>query len=466
MIAVLAASLAFASMPTSQAEEGLRSYRERVGPAWNRGYCLSDRQGNRKLDAIINRDQVWIRREENGRSEAWQVNETDVTHRFENGFVGRAAVWRKVLAQGAVAVLNGTILTHQVQRVSCRRRHKKCTPTIQFSYTNEVTIIVELDPVSKLPTASTIYDGVGRIQLSDLKFAVVDSTVVPIAWTSGDNRYSFRRITHCEKLVEANLNVLPTAPPFEQFSLKLVPGKANRTTRGVEVSVNGERAVFMVDTGSNFTTINAAFAAKIKIAPNGSQIVQTVSGYAKAPVLTLPRLKLGNIEFSDEPVAIFPTTFGFDGVIGLALFSRGTVQLSDDMITIAPSLQKALDGSQIIDTYDGVPIAEASISGKPIRVLFDSGFALSALFSAHYVDHGQRFEKTSDQCQNLGLPIFQAPRQVFYPLITIGKTSTSVDACVTAFEEIGQNFAFQGIVGFPLINHLVKSWDYRNAVFQ
>ena len=114
----------------------------------------------------------------------------------------------------------------------------------------------------------------------------------------------------------------------EGISVPLVP------VRGVwmaEVVLNdARRAHFLVDTGATICVISPDLADAVGIRPAAdARLVrlQTANGLVAGPVVSIPSIRVGEVEATDVPAVILPGTLGMAGILGNTFLSRYSVTL-------------------------------------------------------------------------------------------------------------------------------------------
>lgn len=125
-----------------------------------------------------------------------------------------------------------------------------------------------------------------------------------------------------------------------------------RTQQGVilaNVSVNGARGRFVIDTGASLVAIDPAFAKKAKIKTENAStvVIHTANGIGKATLATAERVETGKVTAENVTVAINEKPFGgdIDGLLGMSFLARFDVTLGEKEIRIQsrgkpPSTQK------------------------------------------------------------------------------------------------------------------------------
>lgn len=129
--------------------------------------------------------------------------------------------------------------------------------------------------------------------------------------------------------------LLRTAPPPRPAAEETVVGLERQGGGWVAtVVLNGrERARFLVDTGASISVITPEMAERLGVRPvRGAppMRLQTANGPISAPVVSVPSLRLGDIEGHDTPAVIHDFGFGLDGILGNTFLARYTITLDAD----------------------------------------------------------------------------------------------------------------------------------------
>lgn len=94
-----------------------------------------------------------------------------------------------------------------------------------------------------------------------------------------------------------------------------------------------ERARFLVDTGAGISVVTPEMAERLDLRPvrgAAPMRLQTANGPIAAPVVTVPSLRVGDIEANDTPAVIHDFGFGLDGILGNTFLARYTITLDAD----------------------------------------------------------------------------------------------------------------------------------------
>ena len=92
---------------------------------------------------------------------------------------------------------------------------------------------------------------------------------------------------------------------------------------------DARRARFLVETGASVTVLSPELADALGIAASPRARImrfQTLAGVTEAPVVTIPSLRLGELEAQDV-IAVIHETVGLDGILGNTFLARYTVTL-------------------------------------------------------------------------------------------------------------------------------------------
>jgi hypothetical protein len=459
-IALAAALPACASQSTS-----LQRYRAALGKPWQHSYRLTGHDGDHRDVGYLSARELRLIRWDGPLVQEWADRPSAATHTFWNGFVGVAAPWRKELRLAVDEILTGRIAARRPTGATCRRRAGRNYSVLTFMIGDGIRVDLSLDPSTELPSDAIVASGLAQIPLSNVHYTHVDGSVVPISWSDGDNRYAFTTIAHDATLV----TILPRRPPSIGAAARvgLVRNPRNPASRGVRARIDGKHATLLVDTGNNLTVISASVAARLRLRHVTRQYMLVAGGIERVAVGVARTLDIGPVHMKNEPVAILPRTYGYDGAIGLALFARADASFRDDVMTLSPYIvpgawYAASRDIVTLDTFDGMPIVPASIGGKETEIVLDSGAAFGALFPARFREVGTKAPAQSTRCAISGLSSLMSPAMYRYTDVLIGTSSLTVNACVTQFDELGPNLRFP-VLGYRAMFGPIRSLGYEAA---
>jgi predicted aspartyl protease/tetratricopeptide (TPR) repeat protein len=196
--------------------------------------------------------------------------------------------------------------------------------------------------------------------------------------------------------------LLPTARPAERCTLRTftVPVTMDDMKPLVAATINGERARFIVDTGAFFQSVSAAAAAQFNLhvgpAPFGL-FVMGIGGTTAPQVATVKSFTVGGVPMHDVQFLVI----GNDGPPGVAGFlGENLFRIADLELDLANGVLRFVrpqhcgrsplaywataEPVAMVDlhwTSERRPhlIGEATLNGRTIHVLFDTGAARSVL---------------------------------------------------------------------------------------
>jgi clan AA aspartic protease (TIGR02281 family) len=101
-----------------------------------------------------------------------------------------------------------------------------------------------------------------------------------------------------------------------------------------QVRLNNSRtAQFLVDTGATTCVISPDLASALEIQPDRRSKpvpLQTLSGLTSGHVVTIPSLRVGDVEAQDVIAVVHPVGPSMDGILGNTFLSRFTVTLDPE----------------------------------------------------------------------------------------------------------------------------------------
>lgn len=167
-----------------------------------------------------------------------------------------------------------------------------------------------------------------------------------------------------------------TSQPFGQNS-------TSRLTLDVKINGKGPYA-FLVDTGSDRSSISRELAATLALPPGPTVVVQGSAGPNSTPTALIDQLTLGDrtIEHVLAP-AFAVDDLGADGMIGVdALGDRHLVFDFQQMrLTTSESRREAVDDRTFLvrgrNLYGRLILSHSEVRGVPVLILVDTGSQIS-----------------------------------------------------------------------------------------
>lgn len=194
-----------------------------------------------------------------------------------------------------------------------------------------------------------------------------------------------------------SINLADTLPPTDAEApptrLETAFDEAKRMTVPVRLGSRGPFQ-FVVDTGANHTVIGVETAARCSLASNGTTPVHGIVGTQPAPLVKVPRLRVGQVQSQDLSLPVLPkASLGADGLLGIDVLKNRRMRLNfaQNTFEVGPSgsgahmnLMGGTGGTRIPDPRSGIivpaqyrsgqlVIFDADVDGIPVRAFLDSG---------------------------------------------------------------------------------------------
>lgn len=196
-----------------------------------------------------------------------------------------------------------------------------------------------------------------------------------------------------EPVISINLADAQTPPDPDTTHLETAFDEARRMTVPVKLGARGPFQ-FVVDTGANRTVIGVETAALCSLAADGTTPVHGIVGTQPAPLVKVPRLRVGQVQSSNLSLPVLPkASLGADGLLGIDVLKGRRMRLSfvRNTFEIGPSGSGASvnmlgggGGTRIPRRTDGIVVPaqyrsgqlvifDADVDGIPVRAFLDSG---------------------------------------------------------------------------------------------
>jgi predicted aspartyl protease len=196
-----------------------------------------------------------------------------------------------------------------------------------------------------------------------------------------------------EPIVSINLADTQTPDPATGTRLETAFDEAKRMTVPVKLGSRGPFQ-FVVDTGANRTVIGVETAARCSLVPDGITPVHGIVGTQPAPLVKVPRLRVGQVQSSNLSLPILPkAALGADGLLGIDVlrgrrmrlsFSRNTFEIGPSGSGPSVNMLGGAGGTRIPNRDNGIVapaqyrsgqlvIFDADVDGIPVRAFLDSG---------------------------------------------------------------------------------------------
>lgn len=194
-----------------------------------------------------------------------------------------------------------------------------------------------------------------------------------------------------------SINLADTLPPLptagEATRIETAFDDARRMTVPVFLDRRGPFQ-FVVDTGANRTVIGTETAARCSLMGDGSTPVHGIVGSQPAPLVRVPRLRVGQVQSFNLSLPILPrASLGADGLLGIDVlkgrrirlnFARNTFEVGPSGKGAAVNMLGGGGGTRIPDPARGITVPaqyrsgqlvifDADVDGVPVRAFLDSG---------------------------------------------------------------------------------------------
>jgi predicted aspartyl protease len=174
------------------------------------------------------------------------------------------------------------------------------------------------------------------------------------------------------------------APPPGLGPDLAVPTTLDRAGRVVaEVRVDGRGPFrFIVDTGANRSAISRRLAAALSLQPLPDQetLVHGITGSAVMPIVEVPTLRVGSLEFADQRVAVLPdAVFGdTDGILGIDALQRARIHIDfvNDRVVVGETRRRDHGGRVVIKAslrHRGLVMVNGRVGRVPVKAIVDTG---------------------------------------------------------------------------------------------
>lgn len=118
----------------------------------------------------------------------------------------------------------------------------------------------------------------------------------------------------------------------------------------VPIHVNGERLLFLLDTGATISVISAAAVLRLKLPCFGSVILAGIGGKVETRFAGVDSFKVGDIEEKHIrlPIDLHPDPRSLDGILGMDFITRYivTIEWQKKKVTLRSYPQEKEGGSQ------------------------------------------------------------------------------------------------------------------------
>jgi predicted aspartyl protease len=248
-----------------------------------------------------------------------------------------------------------------------------------------------------------------------------------------------------------------------------------RRLLATRVEVNNASGVFLVDTGSDCTIIDSAFAQRLGLIPSGTALVERNYSTEEHATATAERVRVGTKTWSSVPLVLLDLTVlsrlhraSISGILGTDLLARVTMRFS-----YSSGVAEVVDDIE----QDTLPIAlervrrryfvPVIIGATPVKMLLDSGTNITALSSSEWrsLPLSSRTTRTIEGIQSSGSPTGAVLSCI--PSIQVGDTILRDFPLRVVSSPTAGSFAdatFAGILGGDILEHFELTLDLEHSL--
>ncbi|MCH4269710.1 MAG: retroviral-like aspartic protease family protein [Brevundimonas sp.] len=166
------------------------------------------------------------------------------------------------------------------------------------------------------------------------------------------------------------------------------------TRMAVEVELGRRRALFVIDTGAERTSISDRLAAELKLAAGPLVRVHGITGSVLAPTARLPQLSFSQRRFADLILPIFPyALLRTDGLLGLDALSRFrlTLDFHNRRVLLAPSYGPGSTSVFAEGRASRLPFVESLVQENLFQRLLISRVVADGVEAVAFIDTGAQY---------------------------------------------------------------------------
>lgn len=204
----------------------------------------------------------------------------------------------------------------------------------------------------------------------------------------------------------AYVRILSNTPPQTiewQGPVRLATSRNPLGSINAELTINGAREQWLLDTGANQSVVTRTFATRLGLTPlPGSVPVGSGITGIKSPVQVgvLPTMTIGGAVLKNVPLLIFEDEklrigFGTDAyqinaILGYPILKAlGTVTFTRTEFRAGDAAEKNVQGARMY-MRDLAPAIECEVEGRPLIFTFDTGATTSDLSVRYYEEFRQQ----------------------------------------------------------------------------
>ncbi|HTD22809.1 MAG TPA: aspartyl protease family protein [Terriglobales bacterium] len=241
--------------------------------------------------------------------------------------------------------------------------------------------------------------------------------------------------------------LLQDAPPQSvsiDGPVRVPTHRSSLGTIDAELTVNGVKASWVLDTGANFSVVTASFARRLRLQISKEEAqTQGITGAENhLHVAILPELKLGAasvhnvvlLVLDDDSLELPAGAFRryrIDAVLGYPVFEAlGRITFtSDGELDAGVAAAQATSGGRLF-MNEMTPLLESTVSGRKLLFSFDTGAARSMFFERYYREFSSIFVSLKKESFGIAGAGGQKKVDTYYlrqAVFTVGEAEATLD---------------------------------------
>lgn len=190
-------------------------------------------------------------------------------------------------------------------------------------------------------------------------------------------------VSSANEVVSPPSPVVPDAvAPVESGPQFALPTTRDRAGRIVTSAYIGDRGPFrfLLDTGANRSVLSERLAGQLALVPTREFLVHGITGSAVLPVVKIDELRIGELRFAQQHLAILPdAVFGnADGILGIDVLQKARIDVDflNDSVSIRRPGRYEEDGHLIVRAKlrrGGLLVIPGKVGKTRVSVIVDTG---------------------------------------------------------------------------------------------
>ena len=179
--------------------------------------------------------------------------------------------------------------------------------------------------------------------------------------------------------VPAPVQDVGTAADGPQFAVPTTYDRAGRIVAEVHLGEHGPFR-FILDTGANRSALSESLASELALVPTKNYLVHGITGSAVMPVVVVERLRVGELKFGSQQLAILPDAVfaGTAGILGIDLLQKAfiDVDFENDQVTVRRAGRAVPEGLLVVRARlrrGGLLAIPGQVGKIRVSIIIDTG---------------------------------------------------------------------------------------------